>query len=69
MKRTSSVFKFAVRYCKNNIEEMKADAFAKGLIDNDCHKFYIPRNFANIQHSFCIFRKYTLCLSRDKMAR
>jgi len=33
MKRTRAVFKLAVRYCKNNIEQMKADACAEGLIN------------------------------------
>ena len=49
MKRTRAVFKLAVRYCKNNIEQMKADACAEGLIDNDCHKFW--RNVYKISNN------------------
>ena len=49
MKKTRAVFKLAVRYCKNNIEQMKADACAEGMIDNDCHKFW--RNVYKISNS------------------
>ena len=40
MKRTRAVFKLAVRYCKNNIEQMKADACADSLSDKDSRKFW-----------------------------
>ena len=49
MKRTRAAFKLAVRYCKNNIEQMKADACAEGLIDNECHKFW--RNVYKISNN------------------
>jgi len=38
MKRTRAVFKLALRYCKNHVEEMKADACAGALMDKDCRK-------------------------------
>ena len=40
MKRSRAVFKLAVRYCKNNIEQMKADACADSLSDKDAIKFW-----------------------------
>lgn len=40
MKRTRALFKLALRYCKNHIEEMKADACAESLYDKDCRKFW-----------------------------
>jgi len=40
MKRTRALFKLALRYCKNHIEEMKADACADTVMDKDCHKFW-----------------------------
>ena len=49
MRKTRAVFKLAVRYCKNNIEQMKADACAEGLIDNDCNKFW--RNVHKMSNS------------------
>jgi len=39
MKRTRALFKLALRYYKNHIEEMKADACADTLME-DCHKFW-----------------------------
>lgn len=40
MKRTRALFKLALRYCKNHIEELKADACAESLLDNDSRKFW-----------------------------
>ena len=40
MKRTRALFKLALRYCKNNVEQLKADACAESLLDNDCRKFW-----------------------------
>ena len=40
MKRTRALFKLALRYCRNHIEEMKADACAESLYDKDSHKFW-----------------------------
>ena len=40
MKRTRALFKLALRYCKNHVEEMKADACADTLTDKDCRKFW-----------------------------
>jgi len=40
MKRSTAVFKLAVRYCKNNVEQMKADACAEGLKDKDANMFW-----------------------------
>ena len=33
-------FKLALRYCKNYIDEIKADACADMLMDKDCRKFW-----------------------------
>jgi len=35
MKRTRALFKLALRYCRNHIEELKADACAGSLFDQD----------------------------------
>jgi len=51
MKRTRAVFKLAVRYCENNIEQMKVDACAEGLIDNDCHKSWRRPNVYKISNN------------------
>jgi len=40
MKRTRATFKLAVRYCKNNIEQIKADACAVSVLERDCRKFW-----------------------------
>jgi len=40
MKRTRAVFKLAVKYCKNNVEQVKADACAEGRKDKDANKFW-----------------------------
>jgi hypothetical protein len=40
MKRTRALFKLALRHCKNNIEELKADACAKSLLDKGSRKFW-----------------------------
>jgi len=40
VKRTSAVFKLALRYCKNNIETMRADACPESLLHNYVHKFW-----------------------------
>ena len=40
MKRTRALFKLALRYCRNHIEEMKADACAESLYDKDSRKFW-----------------------------
>jgi len=40
MKRTRATFKLAVRYCKNNIEQIKADACAVSVLAKDCRKFW-----------------------------
>jgi len=40
MKRTRALFKLALRYCKNNVEQLKADACAESLLDNDNRKFW-----------------------------
>lgn len=40
MKRTRAVFKLALRYCRNHVEELKADACAESLFDKDPHKFW-----------------------------
>jgi hypothetical protein len=40
MKRTRALFKLALRYCKNHLEELKADACAESLCDKDCRKFW-----------------------------
>lgn len=40
MKRTRALFKLALRHCKNNLEELKADACAESLLDKDSRKFW-----------------------------
>jgi len=40
MKRTRALFTLALRYCKNHVDEMKADACADMLMDKDCRKFW-----------------------------
>ena len=40
MIRTRAVFKLAVRYCKDHVEEMRADACADTLLDKDATKFW-----------------------------
>jgi len=49
MRRSRAVFKLAVRYCKNNIEQMKADACADCLTDKDANKFW--RNVQKISNN------------------
>jgi hypothetical protein len=40
MKRTSALFKLALPYCINHLEELKADACAESLWNKDCRKFW-----------------------------
>ena len=40
MKRSRALFKLALRYRKNHIDEMKADACADVLMDKDCCTFW-----------------------------
>jgi hypothetical protein len=40
MKQTRALFKLALRYCKNHIEELKADACADSLFNKDSRKFW-----------------------------
>lgn len=40
MKRTRAVFKLALRYCRNHVEQLKADACAESLFDKDPRKFW-----------------------------
>ena len=40
MKRTRATFKLALRYCRNNVEQLKADACADALFDKDPRKFW-----------------------------
>jgi len=40
MKRSRALFKLALRYCKNHIDEMKADVCADVLMDKDCCTFW-----------------------------
>ena len=40
MKRTRALFKLALRYCRDHIDELKADACAENLFDKDCRKFW-----------------------------
>ena len=40
MTRTRAVFKLALRYCKQHEEELKANACAENLFDNDPRKFW-----------------------------
>ena len=49
MKRSRAIFKLALRYCQNNIDQMKDDACAEGLRDNDCNKFW--RNVYKISNN------------------
>jgi hypothetical protein len=39
MKGYRAVFKLELRYSKNHIDELTADACAESLLDNDCRKF------------------------------
>ena len=36
MKRSRAIFKLAVRYCKDNVEQMRADACANSLLEKRC---------------------------------
>jgi exonuclease III len=40
MKRSRAVFKLALRYCREHVDELKADACAESLFDKDCRKFW-----------------------------
>jgi len=40
IKRTRAVFKLALRYCRNHLEQLKADACAERLFDKDPCKFW-----------------------------
>jgi len=40
MKRTRATFKLAVRYCKNHVDQMRADACANSLMNKDAEKFW-----------------------------
>jgi hypothetical protein len=40
MRRTRSQFKLALRFCRDHIEQMKADAFANAIQDKDAWKFW-----------------------------
>ena len=40
MKRSRSLFKLALRYCRNHIDQMKADACADSVFDQDSRKFW-----------------------------
>ena len=40
MKRTRALFNLALRHCKNNIEELRADACAESLLDKGSRKFW-----------------------------
>ena len=40
MKKTRAVFKLALRYCKNHIEQIKADKCAEDLYNGDSRKFF-----------------------------
>ena len=40
MNRNRAIFKLALRYCRNHIEEMKADACAESLLNKDVRKFW-----------------------------
>jgi hypothetical protein len=40
MKQTRALFKLALRYCKNHIEELKANACADSMFDKDSRKFW-----------------------------
>ena len=49
MKKTRAQFKLALRYCKDNIEVMKANFCGQRLLDTDPHKF--QRNIHKISNS------------------
>ena len=49
MKKTRAQFKLALRYCRQNVEEMKANACAQGLLDFDPQKFW--KNVNKISNS------------------
>ena len=40
MKQTRAHFKLALRHCRDNVEEMKANACAEALFDTEPHKFW-----------------------------
>jgi hypothetical protein len=40
MKRTRAQFKYALRFCKNHEEQLRADAYARSLSDNDYYRFW-----------------------------
>ena len=40
MKRTRAIFKLAMRYCRSHIEQLKADACAENIFDQDSRKFW-----------------------------
>ena len=40
MKKTRALFKLVLRYCRNHIEQLKADACAENIYDKDCRKFW-----------------------------
>jgi len=40
MRRTRATFKLALRYCRNHIEELKADACAENVFKKDSRKFW-----------------------------
>jgi len=40
MRRTRATFKLALRYCRNHIEELKADACAENVFEKDSRKFW-----------------------------
>jgi len=58
MKRSRATFKLALRYCKSHVDEMKADACAKNLMDKDSRKFwnsvYKISNSKATSHVSCI---------------
>jgi len=39
-RRTRAAFKLALRYCKENEEQIRADAYASSLYTSDCKKFW-----------------------------
>ena len=40
MRRTRAKFKLALRYCRQHVEEMKADACANSIFDKDAKRFW-----------------------------
>ena len=40
MKKTRATFKLAVRYCKNHVDQLKAEACAEAVFDRDSRKFW-----------------------------